>query len=235
MANRLFWCLGMYASASTWLYNVVRQLAEVAQPGQQVRTHFASGRLNEAALAQPGFHIIKTHEISDDAAVQALTRRADKILVTIRDPRDAVTSLILYHGHSFENALPLVTQAMTLCARMAADNRAMLLHYESGFFGDERTLERIAAHLDLTVPKADRRRIFAALQRGQVESFIAGMPRLPGVLQDRVSGDLLDPQTHWHTHHAGRSGEVGRWRRLLTSAQAREVVLRLAENYTFTT
>jgi hypothetical protein len=235
MANRLFWCLGMYASASTWLYNVVRQISAAAQPAQPVRTHFASGRLNEAALAQPGLHIIKTHEISDDAAVQALTRRADKILVTIRDPRDAVTSLMLYHGHTFERALPLVAAAMRLCARWAADPRTLVFHYESGFFDDERTLDRIAAQLDLNVPEADRRKIFAALQRGQVETYISGLPRLPGVLQDRISGDLLDPQTHWHTHHAGRSGEVGRWRRMLTGAQAQEIVLRLADAYKFVT
>ena len=50
------------------------------------------------------------------------------------------------------------------------------------------------------------------------------MDRLPGILQDRISGDLLDPQTHWHTHHAGRSGEIGRWRRELTQAQADAVI-----------
>jgi hypothetical protein len=225
----------MYASASTWLYNVVRQLAAAAHPAQKVQTHFASGRLNEAAFGHAGFHIIKTHEISDDTAVQALIQRADKILITIRDPRDAVTSLMLYHGHSFERALPLVAEAMRLCAHMVADDRAMQLHYESGFFGDGGTLVRIAAHLGLTVPDADRQSIFAALQRGQVENFIAGLPRLPGVLQDRKSGDLLDPQTHWHTHHAGRSGELGRWRRMLTDAQAGEVVLRLAGQYNFVT
>jgi hypothetical protein len=59
------------------------------------------------------------------------------------------------------------------------------------------------------------------------------MDRLPGILQDRVSGDRLDPQTHWHTHHAGRTGEIGRWRRELSPAQADAVVERLQRCFSF--
>jgi hypothetical protein len=29
--------------------------------------------------------------------------------------------------------------------------------------------------------------------------------------------------THWHTHHAGRTGEIGRWRQMLTEEQVLEV------------
>jgi hypothetical protein len=48
-----------------------------------------------------------------------------------------------------------------------------------------------------------------------------------------VSGDRLDPRTHWHTHHAGRSGEIGRWRHMLSAAQAAEVEAALGDCYDF--
>ena len=62
-----------------------------------------------------------------------------------------------------------------------------------------------------------------------MERFIAELPRQPGVLVHRPTGDMLDPTTHWHTHHAGRSGEVGRWKRTLTAEQVREIEARLGD------
>src|ERR1700722_15815278 len=75
--------------------------------------------------------------------------------------------------------------------------------YESRFFEDPGTPDSLAAHLGLSLPAQAGGAIFRALERGNVEAHIARMDRLPGILQDRVSGDQLDPQTHWHTHHAG--------------------------------
>jgi hypothetical protein len=76
-------------------------------------------------------------------------------------------------------------------------------------------------------------RIFDANRREEVEKYIAKMPRMQGVLQDRVSGDRLDPRTHWHTHHAGRDGEMGRWRHMLSDVQAVAVVAKLRDCYEF--
>jgi hypothetical protein len=38
---------------------------------------------------------------------------------------------------------------------------------------------------------------------------------LPTAGRDARSGDVVDTNTQWHLHHAGRTGEIGRWRRLL--------------------
>ena len=44
---------------------------------------------------------------------------------------------------------------------------------------------------------------------------------------NRETGDLLDPATQWHSHHANRTGEVGSWRRELTREQVRVIEARL--------
>jgi hypothetical protein len=93
---------------------------------------------------------------------------------------------------------------------------------------DPATLDKLAARLGVVLAVADRTRIFAATRRREVERHIAGMAKTPGVLIHRESGDLLDPATHWHSHHANRTGEVGRWRRALTAAQVQAVQARLA-------
>jgi hypothetical protein len=221
MTSQVIWCLGMYGSASTWLFNVVRQVFEFTQD-DKIQTYFVSTKRDCSAFSQANvIHLIKSHEISDDGTVIELAGRANKILMTLRDPRDAVTSLMAYHGHSFEKALGLVEQTAHLCSGFAKDRRTNIFHYESAFFEDPRTIQDLASILGYQLPEEIVQRIFNGLQRAEIEKYIAGLPRQPGVLQDRISGDLLDPATQWHTHHAGRSGEVGRWRHMLSDAQVK--------------
>jgi hypothetical protein len=229
---KVVWCLGLYASASTWLFNVVRQMSAAKGP---VFTYFTAGDIAAAAFERNGTHIVKSHEIGDAEAAAWLDRRAERIFVTVRDPRDSVSSLILYHGFEFARALEHVDQAARLCASFAGDPRSLLLPYESGFCQNPEGLQKIASHLGLALGEAARNAIFAGLQRQAVESHIAKLPSLPGVLQDRVSGDMLDPQTHWHTHHAGRTGEIGRWRQVLSAAQAEAIEAKLQGCFTFGT
>ena len=233
MNTRIIWCLGMYASASTWAFNVMRQIHEQSGRGP-LQTAFFSGKGDVAGMNAPGVsYLVKSHEITDEPTLLALAARAGQILVTMRDPRDATTSLMLYHGYTFERALPLVEAATRLCMGFRRDSRAQFWHYETGFHETPETLERFAAWAGYPLPGPAAARIFAANQRAEVEKYIATLPKLPGVLQDKVSGDRLDPRTHWHTHHAGRSGEIGRWRRDLSAEQAATVQTRLADCYDF--
>jgi hypothetical protein len=235
VSSKTIWCIGLYASASTWLFNALRQTAAIAHKGN-VKTHFFSGTGNFAGFDAPGaLNIVKSHEIRDDATVAELARRSDKIFVTLRDPRDAVTSLMLYHGYNFTRALDYVNDAARLCVRFSADPRTLMMTYESEFFDESATMAKIAAHAGLNIPPAEATKIFNGLKREAVEKYIAGLPKMPGILQDRVSGDRLDPKTHWHTHHSGRSGEIGRWRRQLTPDQVSEVEQRLADCFGFKT
>ena len=224
-------CLGMYASGSTWAYNVTRQIAASVEPTNLVLGTFVSRFTDTARLQQPGCtDIVKSHEIDDEDAVAALAARAAAIIVTIRDPRDAVTSLMSYHNRDFDGSLSLVEKSARLCARFASDHRLLLFRYEGGFIDDVTTLDRIAGSFHQPLAVADRTRIFASSRRAAIEAFIAELPRRPTSLVNLARpGHLLDPETHWNTHHAGRTGEVGRWRRMLTRAQASEVERRLAD------
>ena len=108
MAGRLIWCLGMYASASTWLFNVVRQI-HLARGDNDVQSHFVAGRANFGSINRlTATNLVKSHEINDEATVIDLAADADRIFVSVRDPRDAVASLMKYHGHEFDEALLLV-------------------------------------------------------------------------------------------------------------------------------
>jgi hypothetical protein len=213
----------MYGSASTWLFNVVR-LVLAASSSQQVVSHFVSDEENFAGFGREGtVDLVKSHEISSEIAVLVLAALAETIFITVRDPRDAVVSLMQARSHSFERALHFVAASARLCKEFSGDARAQLYRYENGFFNDEQTVSAISTRLGHTLAEADRKRIFSTTSRSEVEKYIAKMACHPGILQDKLSGDLLDPQTQWHSHHAGRRGVTGRWREVLTSQQAQAV------------
>lgn len=80
-----------------------------------------------------------------------------------------------------------------------------------------------------TLDTGDRSRIFADTCRSAIETHIARLAALPTALHDAASGDVVDTATQWHTHHANRSGEIGRWRHLPTLADVAIIEQRLGD------
>jgi hypothetical protein len=223
----IVWGLGMCSSGSTWLFNVILKLAESLAPGLPHEGRFAAGEADVSDL-RPARRllVVKSHE-TDAPTEVLLAEVSDFIAVSIRDPLDVIASMMQYQKRIFEDALDLTVRSAELCARMATDKRTLQLRYESGFIDDPVTLDRLAVRLGGVLPVVERSRIFAATRRREIEQYIAGMANKPDVLIHRENGDLLDPATHWHSHHANRTGEVGRWRRTLSPEQVREVMARL--------
>ncbi len=173
-------------------------------------------------------HVVKSHDLAPEIAAD-LRRRVVGLCVTIRDPRDAVTSLMLYQRFQFEPALDWVARSARFCAECAGDDAALLLRYESGFTEDPATLDAIADRLAGVLPAAQRARIFEGSRRRAVEAVITGLETLPTAQRHPPSGDIFDPQTQWHAHHAGRTGEIGRWRHMLRARQVRAVEAELSD------
>lgn len=95
----MLWCLGMYASGSTWVFNVAMQVAAVVVPRTPAVGRFVMAGHELDFLDDPTrMPVVKSHD-TDEAAASELARRADAVLVSIRDPRDCVTSLMLYQHY----------------------------------------------------------------------------------------------------------------------------------------
>ena len=213
----VLWCQGMFASGSTWLYNVALAVANDIEPRHEVAGRFVFGAADTVGLDTPGIrHIVKAHQARH--GVRQIAEAADAILVTLRDPRDAVVSLMQHQGFSFQRALLNVRHAAEACLRLGANPRAVTLHYELGFIDDPGTIDGVARLMGGTISRARRDEIFRSTRRPAIEAFIAGLERQPTTIVDR-DGDVYDLASHWHRHHAGRSGEIGRWRRMLYPAQ----------------
>lgn len=208
----LYWCAGMYASGSTWAYNIMRGIAAAQHAGQPVQGRFVNFLTDLDGLDDDGrVHVVKTHDVAPEVTAE-LSRRAVRLVVTIRDPRDAVTSMMLYQRFPFETALDWVARSGKFAASLVPDPRALLFRYEAGFTENPATLDTIAQHFRGALPAGVRERMFAEHTRSAVEALIATL----GAHHNENTGDA---ETQWHRHHAGRTGEIGRWRRMLSAPQ----------------
>ncbi len=121
----MHWCLGMYASGSTWLFNVAMRIGAILAPetppiGRYI-THIGDLDQDQAATDRI---IVKTHDL-DDASADALRRLASSLLISIRDPRDCISSLLLYQRYPFRLALKAVEASARCCVPGLPPSRAL--------------------------------------------------------------------------------------------------------------
>ena len=223
----MHWCLGMYGSASTWTFNVVQKLAAVLVPDRPVAAHFVNDSLDEVDPSA-GTLVVKTHAT---LLGEELARRARAIIITIRDPRDSLASLLAHNKVPLDIALNVIEASARISARYATHQRAMLFRFDDRFFDDPATISKLATTFDGALSDADQARIFAETRRDEIDNFIATMEARPTATTyfNELTGheDTLDEVTGWHKHHAGRKGEDGRWRHELSQSQVVAVELRL--------
>ena len=223
----VLWCQGMFASGSTWLYNVALAVAGRLEPQRPVRGRFVFDVRDTSGLDRHDvLHVVKAHQAR--GGVAALAANSEALLVTLRDPRDAVVSLMQHQGFSFYRALLNVGYAAEACVRLASHPRAVTLHYERGFIDDPATIDGVARHLGGVLSTSQRDAIFRETRRPAIEAFIARLEQQPTTIV-AGEGDVYDLVSHWHRHHAGRTGQSGRWRRLLYPAQVAGVETTLRE------
>lgn len=161
--------------------------------------------------------MVKTHIPSP--ALLSLSRFVHGVVfVTVREPRDAIASLMLRFGHDFKPALREVAAGSLRMAALA-QTRSMVLRYENRFFDRSATLKGIAAYLGTRVPSSSLQRIHRALARDKVKAKIATLERR-GVLGRKLDPDRFDPATHWHPGHVG-DGLSEKYAGVLTAAQQR--------------
>lgn len=223
----MHWCLGMYGSAPTWTFYVTQKLATALIPGRPVVTAFVATSVADPAEAA-GTLVVKTHAAP---AAEELARLATAIIITIRDPRDAIASLMIHNKVPFDLALRATEATAVMCARFMTDKRAILLRFETEFFNDPATIEKIAATFDGQLADSDRSRIIAETRREAIDEFIANLDSYPTVKYDfdELTGqlDIYDEGSGWHKHHAGRTAAIGRWRRELSHSQVIVIERRL--------
>ncbi|TWB18795.1 hypothetical protein FBZ89_109181 [Nitrospirillum amazonense] len=217
---RLIGSFGLQGSGSTWVYNVIHAVLETT--GVRIARFFASDLTHENILQIRGadIAIVKAHEPSA-ALLAACLFAGAPVIVTVRDPRDAVVSLMERFGHSFQEAADEVRNSARYLMRLVADCPAWVLRYEDGFMEAPATVSKIAAHVGVEISGQDADAIFQAHAKGEVVQRIGRF-----IQEGRMGGDnprlRFDAASHWHPNHVG-DGLVGKYARKLTADQVMAV------------
>jgi hypothetical protein len=214
---RVILCLGLKSSGSTWLYNVAIRILKEARPSKGTVAAFFADRSDmlPGGAEKADILVIKSHEPSK--AILFLTRFAHgKVLVSVREPRDSVASLMQRFGHSFDSALRDVRVGAGHVVALSREAGTLTLRYEDGFADDERTVDKVARFLGVRLSKAARGRIFRSLTREAVRKKIDKLHK------NETDPNAFDFTTQWHPGHVG-DGRVGKFKKVLSAAQQKKI------------
>jgi hypothetical protein len=215
-APKVVAAIGLHASASTWVFNVVRELMISAAGASSIRACYAE---DVAGLPEEdrsrGHLIIKTHHGS--AALDAwLTAHQARIVLSIRDPRDASLSMSQRFRAPLEQSAQWLVADCQRVMRLAAAGHP-LLRYEERFFEGQQALQGLAQALNVTLEPAVIAAIGERYTTQAVRAFALSLPDLSSDrLLDVAPGHLMDRVTQIHSPHIG-DARSGKWRELPSS------------------
>jgi hypothetical protein len=201
--NRLVATIGLHASASTWVFNVVRELMVAAFGAQEVLSLYTEepGELPDRLSRTNQNIVLKSHHGSAgfDAWLESVQAN---VLLSVRDPRDASVSM----AHRFNAPLKVAAGWLVSdCRRMVTlCPHNPVLKYEERFFEHRTTVDQIAKAMNLELESNVIDAIFDRYATGAVRGFAQKLAD---------SGAEMDEVTQIHRGHVGNT-RSGKWREL---------------------
>ena len=218
-APPLVLCLGLPGSASTWVYNICIYLCGLRQPflvsmGYSDDSADFLAKIGDADESSAAL-VLKSH-YADAGMRDYVSANYSKCVLSIRDPRDCIVSLMERFRQSFEAALINVKASCDAVMRFRRPD-VPLLRYEDRFFVSQQTLSLLQRYL-APAERIDPAVLAQRYSREAVTEFIGTFGQLePGRMV--IHGcDVSDAVTHWHRNHFG-DGLSGKWRTRLAFEQ----------------
>ncbi len=207
---------GLYGSASTWVFNVVRELYLAAFGADGVLALYSDSVAKVLTHPElPARRVVWKMHRGEPEVDGFMELAGPAVLLSVRDPRDAALSLV----ERFKVAPPAALAAIDACCNRLlpwAERGYPVLRYEDGFFARPETVAAIAAHLRLPADAAAQQRIFATYESEAVRAAAASVASLPAErLEGDATADLYDRVTQIHRNHIG-DRLVGKWRARIT-------------------
>lgn len=219
MSPRNVVTIGLHGSASTWVFNVVRELLCCTLGEDRVLTLYADEvhQIPEASTIGDRHLVIKSHHGSA-ALDEWLEQIRPTIILSIRDPRDAAISMAQRFG------VPLNITARWLlkdCQRVMSLplQGHRLLRYEDRFFDDPMVLADLSAMLATDVSPETRSMLFDRYRSESVRQYAATLDSLPADQVFASERMLYHRLTQYHRGHIGDT-RSGKWRNLPAAARA---------------
>ncbi|MCG3119041.1 MAG: hypothetical protein ALAOOOJD_01369 [bacterium] len=214
-------CCGMQRSGSTLQFQITAQLVEAAGLGKRVEWVKPElfGKLRKALADEPGWKVFKMHVCTDKMADEFHRQNAMGVYV-YRDLRDVMVSMIRKYDTTFETLLDggFVDDCLLHYQRWTSLPRVLVSKYETMMADLANEVERIAAHLGITLRAEQYRQIAAEHNMAQQKQRIEAAKKDGNLRRGVVDSVRFDPYTNLHTNHI-HEGEIGGWQAALAPEQ----------------
>lgn len=199
--------LGLYRSASTWVFNVAEKLLI---EGGDLKKFYTDHMSEFVQLSSPEDLriLVKTHK--PDEGIQALLRFASPhIVLTVRDPVDCVASLMRQFYMSYEDSLKIISESAAVISKIVGCSTFLLIRYEDEDARGAAVIQRIAAALGVDTTPEKAAEIALELSSENVKAFIDQLSEAR-FFDERLPTEQVHPETQWHPRHVGegKTGEV---------------------------
>ena len=208
-------CSGMMRSASTWSYNIARQVLLCGLSGQRatVGVGYEEGERLEKAIfdasAPNVYGIFKTHSMTN-RVIQLINIGAVRNIFTIRDPRDAVLSRNRFVDETIETSIARIKSSI-LPAKHFAKSATLFLRYDDIVNSPAAVIDAIAKHIDVELPVDVIDQLVDKNSRDNVELKVANM-ECDSFSIDVPTGHKVDMLTGYHENHI-TDGRTGGWKK----------------------
>jgi hypothetical protein len=208
--------VGLHGSASTWVFNVVRELTAAALGEERVAPIYAD-EVAQLPAGETRALVIKSHHGSVELDAWLAARRA-RIVLSARDPRDCCISMAKRFEAPLGATVRWLAADCNRIARLAASGYP-LLRYEDRFFERFEAVGFVARTLGVDLAPAILADVFERYRTESVRAFARTIADMPDERVTWVGKSKMDRVTQIHAPHIG-DGRVGKWRDLPPAAQA---------------
>lgn len=205
----------MHASASTWVFNVVRELLVATVGEHQVKALYADERA-QVPESDGQYLLIKSHHGSQGLDDWLASSNA-RIFLSVRDPRDACISMSQRFRSPLGHTAQWIANDCNRLLRLEPLGHP-LLRYEDRFFEDKMAANRVAQALDVHLAPAVIDGIFDRYSTEAVRTFAQTLEELPPERLTTVVTFQMDRVTQILGPHIGDT-RSGKWRGLPIEAQ----------------
>ncbi len=237
-------CAGAKSSASTWLFNVVAEIMrgreaaanlayvrsdrDVWRGCRSVRQFYADSPQLFPAFDNSSEALVVQSQRPSSALCALAVETAAPIVMTIREPRDSIASLMKRFGYSFAGAFRAVTEGDLHMLELFRHSAPLVLRFEDRFYDREATIAAIAEFLQVDLPAAYVRHIHGMLTPEQVRRKIEVLQQA-GAFGSAARSVAHDAETRWRPGHVGDIA-IGQHAEILSREEALRV-LRATPDY----
>ncbi len=217
---------GMYSAGTTWAFNVLRNISLL-----QNKTVFStySERMSPKVLDKFQNHdvlLFKGHVLGK--SFQNLIRHTPAtLIVPVRDPRDAMCSLMNRFNYSFGHALQVVSMSAENILNVQTKLPHLILRYESGFTNTVESVYKLAHYVGFNLSVDQAQDVFESMKPQRVKELIRSLEQSRAIQPSRPRVSV-DPKTNWHPNHVGDL-KIGNYKSQFSSEQRDLVNNQLAE------